>query len=177
MIKFASELILKPVIMKREHALVGIVEDLVMNPDNGELVGILVREGFGKKNLKTLATKDIISITTDYYLISEYESLGELDEIVRVKKVLELGIKLVGSKVVTVLGIVLGRVRDYTVNTKSLHLDKLYVDQGVFRPLARELLISFPQIVSIEKDVVTVADASIKETKAVRGQLPETATG
>ena len=62
--KFASELVNKPVLVKQaiqsgEGALVGLVEDLIINPDNGELAGLIVREGFGKKHLKTLGAKDI----------------------------------------------------------------------------------------------------------------------
>jgi len=175
MIKFASELRAKPVLLQKERALVGIVEDLIVNPDTGEFAGLLVREGFGKKNLKTLPEKDLLSITSDFYLISGYEALGELDEIVRLKTIIDRGIKIVGTKTYTVSGDYLGRVRDYTLNLKNLHIDKIYVNPPMLSGVIRELAIAFSQIVSIEKDKITVEDATVKVSEPVKGKLADAA--
>jgi uncharacterized protein YrrD len=175
MIKFASEFRGKPVLLQKEKAVVGIVEDMIVNPDNGEFVGLLVREGFGKKNLKTLPEKDLVSITSGYFLISSYESLGELDEIVRLKTIIDLDIPITGTKTYTVSGKYLGKSRDYTLNMKSLRIDKIYVEPPILSGGMRELAIAFPQIISIEKDKITVEDAFIKIKAQVRGKLPKTA--
>ncbi len=173
MIKFASELRLKPVLLRKEMALVGVVEDIIVNPDNGEFAGILVREGFGKKHLKTLPQKDLLSITSEYYLISEYGALGEVDEIVRLKEILDRDISIVGAKTYTVSGKYLGKCRDFTLNLTSMKIDKIYVDPPMLSAAMREHVIAFPQIVSIEKDKITVEDAFVKAPKTVKGKLAE----
>ncbi len=173
MIKFASELRLKPVLLKKEKALVGVMENMVIDPDTGKLVGILVREGFGKKNLKALPEKDLLGITSDFYLIASYESLGELDEIVRIKQVLEKEARISGNKVYTVSGQYLGKCRDYTLNMKALTIDKIYVNPPLLSGNFKELAIGFGQIISIEKDKITVEDTFIKASESVKGKLAD----
>ncbi len=173
MIKFASELRLKPVLLKREMALVGIVENLVVNPDDGKLVGVLVREGFGKKDLKALPEKDIISIASDFYLISEYGALGEIDEIVRILQVVDRSVRITGAKVYTVSGKYLGKCRDYSMNLKSMKMEKIYVNPPLFSGVMREYVIGFLQIVSIEKSKITVEDTFIKSTIPAKGKLAD----
>jgi uncharacterized protein YrrD len=161
------------VLLKKEKALVGVVEDMVINPDDGKLAGILVREGFGKKHLRALPEKDLLSITSEYYLISSYESLGDIDDIVRIKQIVDREIKIAGNKVFTVSGIYLGKCRDMSINLKTLRLDKIYVRPTLFSGILKEYVISFAQIVSIEKDKITVEDAFVKAPKPVEGRLSE----
>lgn len=173
MIKFASELRLKPVLLRKELALVGVVEDLIVNPDTGEFAGLLVREGFGKKNIKTLPQKDLLSITSEYYLISEYSALGEIDEIVRLREILDKEVRIVGTKTYTVSGRLLGKCRDYTLNLTSMKIDKIYVDPPMLSTTMSGYAIAYVQIVSIEKDKITVEDAFVKAAKPVKGKLAE----
>jgi len=168
--KFASELVKKPVLVKSaiqngEGALVGFVEDLIINPDSGELAGLLVREGFGKKQLKTLGAKDVLGISTDFYLISNYTDLGEIDEIVRLKQIMDKETKIVGNKVYTFSGTYLGRVFDYTVDLHSFVISRIYVGGKTLGAFGKQYIIGYAQIISIEKDRITVDDAFAKVKK------------
>ena len=165
--KFASELVLKPVLVKQalqsgEGALVGLVQSLIINPDNGELAGLIVREGFGKKNLKTLAAKDILGISSEFYLVPNYESLGDMDEIVRLKEILDRDINVTGNKVYTAGGTYLGKVFDYTIDLTHFMISRIYVRSFVLGALGKQHIIGYKQIISIEKDRITVDDNSIK---------------
>lgn len=165
--KFASELVLKPVLVKSaiqsgEGALVGLVQSLIINPDNGELAGLIVREGFGKQSLKTLAAKDILGISADFYLVPSYETLGDLDEIVRLKDILDKKVKITGNKVYTASGTYLGRVFDYTVDLRHFMISRIYVGSKLLGPIGRQHIIAYKQIISIEKDRITVDDTIIK---------------
>lgn len=165
--KFASELVLKPVLVKQaiqsgEGALVGLVESLIINPDNGELAGLIVREGFGKKNLKTLAAKDILGISSEFYLVPNYETLGDLDEIVRLKEILDRDIKIIGNKVYTASGTYLGKVFDYTIDLSHFMISRIYVGSKLLGAFSKQHIVAYKQIISIEKDRITVDDASTK---------------
>ena len=59
----------KPVLLKAERAMVGSVQDLVIDESNGRFLGILVREGFGKNKVKVVAEKDIEGIGKNFFLI------------------------------------------------------------------------------------------------------------
>ena len=169
--KFASELVMKPVLVKQaiqsgEGALVGLVHELIINPDNGELAGLIIREGFGKKNFKTLAAKDIIGIASEFYLVPNYESLGEMDEIVRLKEIMDQDIKITGNRVYTVSGTYLGRVFDYTIDLRHFMISRIYVGTKLFKSFTKQHIIGYKQIVSIEKDRITVDDAFAKVRKS-----------
>lgn len=165
--KFASELVLKPVLVKDaiqsgEGALVGLVDSLIINPDNGEVAGLVVREGFGKKKFKTLASKDIVGISSEFYLVSSYKALGEMDEIVRLKTILDKDIKVTGNKVYTVSGTYLGKVFDFTVDLSHFMISRIYIGGKGLGSFGKQYIIAHKQIVSIEKDRITVDDGVIK---------------
>lgn len=168
--KFASELVKKPVLVKQaiqsgEGALVGMVEELIINPENGELAGFIVREGFGKNSLKTLGAKDVLGISSDFYLIPNYETLGEMDEIVRLKNILDKNIKVTGNKVCTVSGTYLGRVFDFTIDLRHFMISRIYVAGRILGGFGKQHIIDYKQIISIEKDKITVDDAFVKVKK------------
>ena len=173
MIKFASELKLKPVLLRKEMALVGVVENLIVDPETGKFAGLLVREGFGKKNLKTLPEKDLLSITSEFYLISGYQALGDIDEIVRLKEIIDKKVPIVGEKVYTVSGKYLGKCRDYTLDLDRFKIDKIYVSFWSLFSNFKEYAIAFSQIVSIEKERITVEDAVIEAAEPVEGRLAD----
>jgi len=140
---------------------------LIIDPDTGDLIGILILEGFGKRKLKSLAAKDIITITNKYILIDSYENLGELDEIIRIKKVLDKKITIRKCPVYTVSGKFLGKVKDFSVNFKSMRLERIIVDSLWTVNSTRHYLISFSQIISIEPGKITVEDATISRKNTV----------
>jgi sporulation protein YlmC with PRC-barrel domain len=179
--KFASELIKKPVLVKQaiqsgEGALVGLVEDLIINPDNGELAGFIVREGFGKNSLKTLGSKDILGISSDFYLIPNYETLGEIDEIVRLKAIMDKHIKVTGNKVFTFSGTYLGRVFDYTIDLRHFMISRIYIGGKTLGAFGKQHIIGYKQIISIEKDKITVDDAFVKVRKPTLVKVSTKAT-
>lgn len=172
--KFASDIFTKPVVLEAEKAIVGLVKKIVIDPTNGKLVGLVVKEGFGKKHEKSLSAKDILGIANKFILIKSYSALGELDEIVRVKEILDLDIEIIGNKVYTVSGQYLGFVKDFTLDITEGVLNKIYVTNRFFGGLKSDKIISFGQIVSIEKDKIVVENATIKGGSAVSAE-PEAA--
>lgn len=179
--KFASELVMKPVVVKDaivhgESALVGVVENLIINPDDGTLAGLLVREGVGKQGLKTLSAKDIIGISSEFYLIPSYTSLGDLDEIVRLKEIIDREISIIGNKVYTASGTYLGKVFDYTLDLKHFILTRVYVRSVGLMGMGRQHIISYNQIISIEKEKIIVDDNFAKAKKSTLVQAENTAT-
>ena len=170
--KFASELILKPVLVRDaitrgEGAMVGLVESLIICPDDGTLAGITIREGFGKKNLKTLSAKDILGISSEFYLVPSYEKLGDLDEIVRLKEIMDRNVPIVGNRVYTQSGNFLGKVFDYTLDLVSFKITRIYVKPTLLGGFAKQYIIDYKNIISIEKDKIVVEDALVKGAEPI----------
>lgn len=175
--KFATSMILRPVLLQEEKALVGVVEDLIIDTDTGILLGLLVREGFGKKNQKALAQKDIVGIGQNFFLVKSYSVLGEIDEFVRLKRVIDRDIKILKNKVYTESGVFLGKVYDFTLDLTDTKLSKIYVRPSGIRILSNDLIISSKQIISIEKDKIVVEDTKIKDKVPAKAKsAPELAS-
>ena len=171
-------MLVRDAIANGEGAMVGLVENLIINPDDGKLAGITVREGFGKKHLKSLSAKDILGISSEFYLVPSYDSLGDLDEIVRLKEIMDKDIPIVGNKVYTESGTYLGKVFDYTLDLTTFVISRIYVRPGLLGGLARQYIIYYKNIISIEKDKITVADLKIKNQESVlaKAAIPQRAT-
>jgi sporulation protein YlmC with PRC-barrel domain len=166
--RFASSFIGKPVVLAREQALIGIVEDLVINPDNGLFVGILLKEGFGKKMTKVVASKDIMEANSKFIIIKGLSAVGEKDEIVRIKDILDKDISIIGNQVYTIRNQYLGKVYDYTIETLTSSLSKIYVKPTLFHSLSTDFIISSQQIIAIEKKRIIVEDGAINNKKPIK---------
>lgn len=175
--KLASELKTNKVILRHEGALVGTIHDLVINPDDGKFLGFIIKEGFGKGKLKTLAEKDILGFNDQFILIASYDTLGEIDEIIRIKSVLDQKIPIIKNKVYTLSGLYLGKVTDFTVDFTSAKLSRLYVDSKSLKNITKDLLIDSKCIVTIKKDRITVDDSCVKEKNKATVDLRSTERG
>ena len=99
--------------------------------------------------------------------------MGELDEIVRIKKVLDKKIVIKKCRVYTVSGKFLGRAKDFSVNLTSMHLVKIIVDSLWTLRSTRHYLISSNQIISIEPGKIVVEDATLNIKEAVLEEVAE----
>jgi sporulation protein YlmC with PRC-barrel domain len=169
--KLASELINQGVILRQENALVGKVTAVIIDPSTGKFMGLLLKEGFGKEHVRALAEKDILGINDQYILITSYSVLGDLDEIVRIKKIIDQKIPIIKNKVYTISGINLGKVYDYSIDLHQARLSRLYIHPKFLKKLSHELIIDSKCIVSIKKDRITVDDSCIKEKTATNVNL------
>lgn len=163
--RLASEIIGRGVIVRQETVLIGHIQEIVINPEDGRLAGLIIKEGFGKGKLKAVAEKDMLGLNEKFVLISSYNALGDLDEIVRIKNILDLGIKIKNCKVQTISGIVLGKTVDYSVDFKLGKLSRLYVNPKNWRKITRQHIIDSKCIIRIEKDKIIVDDTCLKEKK------------
>lgn len=163
--KFATELIKRKVILKRERAIVGVISDIVIDPANGNFVGILIQEEFGKNAIKALAEKDIVAFGLDFILISEYSALGEINEIVRIQNIINTKTRILKNKVYTETGVYLGKVYDFTLDIDNKRLSRLYVKHPFFLQggFLENKIIPYVQIVSIDKKKIVVADAKVEK--------------
>jgi len=163
--RLASEIIGRGVIVRQETVLIGHIQEIVINPEDGRLAGLIIKEGFGKGKLKAVAEKDMLGLNEKFVLISSYSALGDLDEIVRIKNILDLGIKIKNCKVQTISGIVLGKTVDYSVDFKLGKLSRLYVNPKNWRKITKQHIIDSKCIIRIEKDKIIVDDTCLKEKK------------
>ena len=158
--KLYSELLGQSIFCREAPGMVGRVFDLILDPSDGSLVAISVH--FARK--KIIGSRDILS----WYpriVIRDTECIVESDEIVRIQRILDQDIRIIGNAVVTESGNELGTVYDFLFDidkTIMLHIMVAHSFLGIFRFGNR--IIPAKRIVRIESDQIVVSDdARVRE--------------
>ncbi len=162
--KLYSHILGTPVMEDDEIRPLTTVKDVVMDPDRGMLLALVVDVS---RNM-VIAPIDILSWGRAIR-IHNGGVIIEGEEVVRIAEVLKRGISIFHNKVFTEEGVYLGRVFDFSLDNKSLSLNNLYIQKtfmGIIRLDSR--IIPAKEIVEItsEKIIVKSDMKVIKEEAA-----------
>ena len=144
------------VISHKSGDLLGRVEDLVVDPETGKFLALVVLRKLSEVSLVKLDkikefNHQAVTVLNNQSL--EKISSGEIFNIIQNK------IKIKGNKVITESGTRLGRVIDYEIDLVSNKLSTIFVRTKI---LGKPLIISRNQIISIGKEAIIVRDQVIK---------------
>jgi sporulation protein YlmC with PRC-barrel domain len=117
-----------------------------------------------------LHVEDIREVSSLGYIVDSAENLMPPDDLVRLKEILDLHFELIDKQVVEDTGRKVGKVIDYTVDTKSFHILQLKVAPGIWKALqTAEIIIGRRQIVEITDTTIVVKAPTVKveDTQAV----------
>lgn len=176
--KLASEFGRTAIITREERTILGSLQDVIINPENGDAIGISFQVANAKNKIMVANTSDIAGVGTNFIMIRSIDSASLPDEIIRIKEVLDKDMEIAGSKVVDEDERHLGKVRDWSIDLKRMRLERLYVvSSSLIKMLAQDLIITANDIVKIEKDKITVRSSSVKAGKkiAAMAKAPKTA--
>lgn len=134
MLILSSTLLNKSILSLRTGAPIATIDAPILNPDNLKIEGFYCTDRFNKQQL-VLLYKDIRDILPDGYVVNDHEVLSEPDELVRLKKVMDINFNLVGKQVVTVDKTKVGKVGDYATETETMFIQKIYVSQSLLKSL------------------------------------------
>ena len=159
MLQLSQTLIGRPVMSLRTGTAVATTISAIFNPNNLKIEGFYVQDSFDSKKKLILLCQDIREIIPQGIVINDHEVLGESDELVRLKEVLEIGFELVGMPVQTESKSKLGKVNDYATDTSSMFVQKIYVSQSIMKSFSGGALsIDRSQIVEISSSKIIVKD-------------------
>jgi hypothetical protein len=136
MLQLSGALLNKSVLSLRTGSPVAAITAPVINPNNLKIEGFYCQDSFDKKKVLILLYQDIRDIMPDGYVVNDHDVLVEPDELVRLKKVLQLNFDIMGKPVVTVSKQKVGKVRDYATEIETMFIQKMYVAQPIFKNLA-----------------------------------------
>lgn len=141
------------------------VFDIVINPDDGNVLAFTIEPKKVFSLPKVISPKDIWQFSVRGIIIKDDNSIINVNEIVRVEDVLSNKIEIIKSKVYTEGDKYLGRVKDFVINTNFFCLDRIYIEKPFIKGLLDEgLSIPRQNIVSIEKNKIIVKnDFLVKE--------------
>lgn len=163
MLQLSNSLIDKAVLSLRTGGPIATVIGPVINPDNLKIEGFYCQDRFEKTKL-ILLSQDIREFLPQGLVVNDHDVLVEAEDLVRLKKVLELEYGLLGKQVETVSKQKIGKVSDYAVETASMYIQKIYVAQSIFKSFSGGALsIDRNQVVETtpRKIVVNDLEASV----------------
>jgi len=151
-----SEILGTPVVIEEMPRPVGRVQDLIIDPENGNVIAFALNQN------NVIVPRDIIKLDR-YLLIHDHDDICSPEDILRIGEIEKLGTRVLKSKVETEEGDYVGRVFDYSIDTKANALKKIFVAKN-FLGLLRidERIISQKHIVEIQPGKIVIKGSVTK---------------
>lgn len=165
MLQLSATFINKPIMSLRTGAPVAVAISPIINPNNLKIEGFYCQDNLSRQRLVMLA-QDIRDIIAQGFVINDHDVLSEAGELVRLRKVLEIDLQIMGMPVYTVNKRKVGKVNDYATDTQTMYIQKLYVAQPLLKSLSGgQLSVDRSQIVEITKKKIVIQEP-LQPTKA-----------
>jgi len=159
----AKKLIGLPVAALDTKSKIGEVREILIDPENGRLLGFLVQSGGIFSAKKALSVTDVKDWDPKGLVTESVENLVAPLEIVRIKEVLEKKIILIGMKARTESGKSLGEVEDLLIDSETQSVAKYYLRDL----LGKARILTPDKVIKIEKEIIFADDISEAPSSAV----------
>jgi len=168
MLVLGSRLINCPIMSLQTGGKLGIAVQPVINPDNLNILAYKVEGPLLTTNPSYLLASDIREFGQLGLIINGSDELVGLDDVVTIKRLLDLRFALIGLQVIDQQKHKLGRVNDYTIDTDNYSIQQLSVRRGLLRGITDTgLLINRSQIVEINNSAIIVRSATVTTAEPV----------
>lgn len=154
----AEKLINLPVAAADEQSKIGEIADIIIEPENGRVLGFLVKTGGIFGATKALSIVDIKDWDPNGIVTSSIDNLVSPDNIVRIKEVLDRHITILNMKAKTEAGKSLGKVENFLIDTETEMVAKYYLRDllGNARVFPAETVVSIDKDITFADDVAEV---------------------
>jgi uncharacterized protein YrrD len=166
MLQLSDLYINRRVLSLRTGSVIGHAYSPVINPDNLKIVGWYASAN-GEKGTMILPASEVRDMISKGIVVNDHDAITHPDDLVRFKDILNVNFELIGKTVVTDNKKRLGKVLDYSVDSKSMYVQKIYVSQSLFKGLNKtQLIIDRDQIIEItdKKIIVKELDQKVEAT-------------
>ena len=159
----ASSILNMPVGAIDLQSKIGTTKKIVVNHEDGNVLALVVSTGGLFSKEKILSTKDILDFDKNGIVTKSEENLLDIDEISRVKKILEENITVIGQNAFTKSKKKLGKINDLLIDLGSFFVLKYYI-HGFFE----DKILPSDKVVKITKEGVFFSNDVIEKSS-----LPE----
>jgi len=150
----AKKLIGLPVAAMDTQSKVGQIRQILIDPENGRLLGFEVATGGILSPKKILAISDIRDWDPNGLVTESINNLIGPSEVLRIKNILDKKIFLLGMKAKTESGKSLGAVEDLLLDTETECVTKYYLKDL----LGQARILSADKVIKIDRRQITFAD-------------------
>ncbi len=165
MLQLSKSLTNVPILSIHLGSPIGTAVEPVINPHNLKILGWWCRLP-GSNVHHVLLVEDVRKVSSTGLAVNDESDLSTPDELVRYKDVLKTHFELLDKDVKTKRH-KLGKVNDYSYDTDSLFVVKLYVARPLTKIFSTEdtLIVDRSQIIEITDHYILVRDTDVKATE------------
>lgn len=170
MLQLSANLINRDVLSLRTGAPIARVTGIILNQDSLKIEGLYCEDRFDKRQL-ILLHQDIREFLPNGYVVNDHEVLVEAEDLVRLKKVIDVDYQLIGKQVVTESKQRIGKVSDFATEIETMMVQKLYVTQSVLKSFTGgSLSVDRTQVVETTKSKIIISELLKGERYAATAQ-------
>lgn len=151
----AKKIIGLPVAAMDEEAKVGEITQIVANPEDGQILGFIIKTGGFFSPSLALSIVDIREWDPNGLVTTSVENLVDPKEIIRIQKVLDKNINFLEMSGRTESGKSLGKIEDLLIDTDNAVVAKYYLRDL----LGNSRVLPADKVVKIEKDIIFTDDS------------------
>ena len=164
MMKKSKEIIGSPVISIADGVLIGTIKGLIVNPQQKSVEFLLLDEKSGGPELKGIPFRSAEAVGEFAVTIEDKGVLVDLMKVGIVQELIEMGVDVIGTKVITKKGKYLGDVSEYAVDTATGKFAEFYyMSEG-----KAEKAIMAENVITIGKEVLVVGEEAGVVTENIR---------
>ena len=153
----STSLLNRQVLSLRTGDAIAMTTGAVINPNNLKIEGFYCVDD--SKHELILLYQDIRDLIPQGFVVNDHEALVEPGELVRLKDILKLRFELLGKPVMTASKEKIGKVTDFSTETETMYVQKLYVSQSLLKSFSGgNLGIDRSQIVEITPNRIVIND-------------------
>lgn len=179
MLLIGSKVANMPVLSLHVGGPIAEIHEAVIDPEDLKVIaytldGPIIRNDPEVGNI--LDTQDVREISSSGLIVDSADRFTTRKDVVRFDKVMDLGFRLIGLKVVTTDGKKLGKIIDYTLDSSTFMIYQLIIQRPFMSSLMDpELTINRSQIVEVDDFKVTIKHdkAQVKMPKEKKKAEPE----
>ena len=163
MLTLGKQLESKPILSLRTSSQIGLVGDVIIDPNNLKIEGWHALDTNDKRE-GILLSQDVRDILPRGFAVNDHEAISDPKDLIRLQKVLDLKFELLQKPVVTTNKKKLGKVTDYSFEKNAFFIQKIYVSQSILKDFSGGgLVIDRSQVVEITHRQIVVREATVAE--------------
>lgn len=169
MLVLGSQIISTPVMSLQTGARLANIATPVIDPRDLSIAAYFVADRFSKQPSRLLRTADVRDYSSIGFIIDSVDEFIEPEDVINIKKLIDVNFELIGILVVDEDKQKLGKVEDYSVNPDNFIIEQLVVKRSIVKSLGDTgLLINRKQIVEINDDKIIVKSTKVKKEEKVK---------
>lgn len=165
MLRLHSQLIEQPLHVQGDPHALAWVEDLILDPDRGDLVALELSQR------QAVAPVDLLPWGDAGWAIKDEDAVSDEEDLVRLNRISPARRQILWKPVFTKEGDYLGKVADYVMDMDTLMLTHLYVTRSFMGWVMDQRVVSWKQVLEITDNAVLVDSNEAEERELLKSFL------